>query len=53
MQGRNLNVGVGTNLDVEMKQDNSDKMVINVVGNAHLLVEGYALSHQRKSLWIL
>lgn len=43
---RNLNVGVGTNLDVEQK-DNSDKMVINVVGNAHLLVEGDTHFHTK------
>lgn len=43
---KNLNVKVGSNLDVEQK-DNSDKMVINVVGNAHLLVEGDTHFHTK------
>lgn len=43
---RNSNILVGSNLDIDQK-DNSDRMNINVVGNAHILVEGDTHFHTK------
>jgi len=43
---RHANINVGSNLDVDQK-DNSDRLVVNVVGNAHVLVEGDTHFHTK------